>query len=76
MPISVNISRTDVFQGNLSDIILALTEKYGIDPAYLHLEITESAYVEKPDQIIKTAEDLRKLGFIVELDDFGSGYHW
>lgn len=74
LPISVNISRADVFQENLSDIILALTEKYGIDPAYLHLEITESAYVEKPDQIIKTAEDLRKLGFNVELDDFGSGY--
>ena len=74
LPISVNVSRADVYQANLADTLLGLTQKYGIDPAYLHLEITESAYAENPGQIISTVEELRRLGFAVEMDDFGSGY--
>lgn len=73
-PVSVNVSRADIFQNNLVDIFCGLTEKYGIDPSWLHLEITESAYTENPDQIISTVEELRKRGFIIEMDDFGSGY--
>ena len=38
------------------------------------MEITESAYAENPTQIINTVEELRTLGFIIERDDFGSGY--
>ena len=74
LPVSVNLSRADVFQGDVVDTLLRLTKKYGIDPSSLHLEITESAYAEKPDQIVRTVEELRGLGFVVEMDDFGSGY--
>ena len=74
LPISVNLSRADVFQDDVVDTLLRLTKKYGVDPSCLHLEITESAYAEKPDQIIRTVEELRSLGFFVEMDDFGSGY--
>ena len=49
-------------------------EKYDIDPSCLHLEITESAYTENPEQIISTVEELRNRGFVIEMDDFGSGY--
>ena len=73
-PISVNVSRADVYQSRLSDALCELVQKYEIDPAYLHLEITESAYTESPDQIISSVEELHKLGFIIEMDDFGSGY--
>lgn len=72
--ISVNVSRSDIYQSDLVEALLNITRKYDIDPAYLHLEITESAYAENPEQIISTVENLSKLGFIVELDDFGSGY--
>lgn len=74
LPVSVNISRADIYQDDLADTLLHLVEKYGIDPKYLHLEITESAYAENPGQIVKAVEELRELGFIVEMDDFGSGY--
>ena len=53
---------------------MGIVGKYGIEPKYLHLEITESAYTENPDQIIETVEQLRNQGFIIEMDDFGSGY--
>ena len=74
LPVSVNVSRADVYQSRLVDMLQGLIRKYGVDPAYLHLEITESAYAENPGQIISTVEELRRLGFIIEMDDFGSGY--
>lgn len=73
-PIAVNVSRADIYQPNLVDIFCDLIKKYDIDPAYLHLEITESAYTESPDQIISTVDKLREKGFLIEMDDFGSGY--
>lgn len=74
LPVSVNVSRADVYQLNLVEVLLQLANKYEINPKYLHLEITESAYAENPGQLISTVEQLRKQGFVVELDDFGSGY--
>lgn len=73
-PVSVNVSRADVFHRNLVKTFCELIEKYKIDPSYLHLEITESAYTESPEKILNTVEALRKHGFVIEMDDFGSGY--
>jgi EAL domain-containing protein (putative c-di-GMP-specific phosphodiesterase class I) len=56
------------------DILIHTLKKYNVSPERLHLEITESAYTENPKQIIDTVSRLRKVGFIVEMDDFGSGY--
>lgn len=72
--ISVNVSRSDIYQSDLVETLLKITQKYGVEPKYLHLEITESAYAENPGQIIGTVEKLRRLGFVIEMDDFGSGY--
>lgn len=74
LPVSVNMSRADVYRDDLDDTLLRLVEKHRIAPAHLHIEITESAYAENPGKIVNTVEKLRKLGFIVEMDDFGSGY--
>ena len=74
IPVSVNVSRADIYQLNLTDTMLDLIHRYKVDPTNLHLEITESAYTENPEQIISTVDQLRELGFIIEMDDFGSGY--
>ena len=74
VPVSVNVSRTDIYQLNLVDTLCSLVEEYEIDPALLHLEITESAYTENPNQLIKAVSQLRQHGFVIEMDDFGSGY--
>ena len=73
-PVSVNVSRADVYQVDLADTMMELVKKYDIEPRQLHLEITESAYTENAAQIIATVDQLRKLGFVIEMDDFGSGY--
>lgn len=74
VPVSVNVSRADIYRSRLVEIFCGLIEKYDIDPSLLHLEITESAYTENPEQIISTVEELREKGFVIEMDDFGSGY--
>ena len=74
LPVSVNISRADVLRMNLTQTLRELIATYGIDPACLHLEITESAYAENSGPIISAVDELRALGFVVEMDDFGSGY--
>lgn len=72
--ISVNVSRADIYNADLVDILQKIIHTYDLAPSRLHLEITESAYTETPQQIIDTTRYLRKLGFIIEMDDFGSGY--
>ena len=74
LPISVNVSRADIFHADLTNVLLETVKRHGLEPERLHLEITESAYAEAPDQIIETAGRLRSLGFVIEMDDFGSGY--
>ena len=74
IPISVNVSRADLLNPNLVDVLSGLVKKYDIPAKYLHLEITESAYTEDPEQIVKIIYELRKREFMIEMDDFGSGY--
>lgn len=74
IPISINISRIDIYATDLEQILLTLIRKYDLEAEMLRLEITESAYTENPEQLIETVEKLQKCGFLVEMDDFGSGY--
>lgn len=74
VPISVNVSRADLYNPNLPEIILGLVKKYNLEPKQLHLEVTESAYTEHPEVIIDSVSKLREAGFIIEMDDFGTGY--
>ena len=73
--VSVNISRDDIREDrDIPGYFQNLIQKYGLTPDQLHIEITETAYVENPEILISTTEKLRTLGFQVEMDDFGSGY--
>ncbi len=64
IPVSVNVSRADVYQSDLIETLQGMLRKYEIEAKQLHLELTESAYTENPAQIIETVDRLRKLGFI------------
>ena len=74
VPVSVNVSRADLLNPSLVQTLSNLVKKYNIPPKFLHLEITESAYTEDPEQIVKIIYELRKREFMIEMDDFGSGY--
>ena len=74
LPISVNISRIDMFDDKIVEVISSIAKNNNINPSELLLEITESAYNNETDQIINIINQLRGLGFKIEIDDFGSGY--
>lgn len=74
VPVSVNISRKDFNLHDLSDRIIQIVDRYNLDHALFHLEVTESCYAEKAEDIMKHINVLHKDGFVIELDDFGSGY--
>ena len=74
LSLSINISPKDFYFLDIYEVITSLTEKYGIAHKNLRLEITESSVMNNASEHIKTINRLRKDGFTVEMDDFGSGY--
>jgi EAL domain-containing protein (putative c-di-GMP-specific phosphodiesterase class I)/GGDEF domain-containing protein len=74
LPISVNLSRADVFDRDLEDRLVSLIENNGLSYGDLMLEVTESAYTDNAMELLDVIARLRERGFKVEMDDFGSGY--
>ena len=74
LPVSVNLSRTDVFDPTLVDRLIRLIRDNGLDFEDMKLEVTESAYTDKANDLLNVVRRLRKQGFEIEMDDFGSGY--
>ena len=72
--IAVNISAKDFYLSDLYESITGLVEKYDINPAHLKLEITETAFVLDVKKQMELVRRLQEYGFIIEIDDFGSGY--
>ncbi|MCR4909576.1 MAG: EAL domain-containing protein [Lachnospiraceae bacterium] len=74
VPISVNVSRVDIYDPDMAEYIMELVEENDIAVQEYLLEITESAYTDNSRQIVQVVKELRAAGFQVEMDDFGSGY--
>ncbi len=74
VPVSVNVSRVDILDPSVPETLKSLADKYSVPPDMIHLEITESAYIDEPKELIAAADAFLNAGFIVEMDDFGSGY--
>ena len=72
--VSVNISPKDFYYLDVPKYIKELVEEYGLDPRQLRVEITESVMVNDSEKVVSIMEEFRNYGFIVEMDDFGSGY--
>ena len=74
VPVSVNVSQIDIFTIDVPEHFGLLLEKYRLPVGLIKIEITESAYVEDTAVVRETVRQLRRLGFTVLMDDFGSGY--
>ena len=74
VPVSVNLSRVDVFDPTLEKNLDDILRQNGLERDALKLELTESAYTENAEHVIRVVESLRDKGYTVEMDDFGTGY--
>lgn len=72
--ISVNISAKDFYYADLAAVFIQLVSKYELKPENLHLEITESVVFSDDCEHVEMLRKLQEYGFIIEIDDFGSGY--
>lgn len=73
LPVSINVSRCDLYQPDLPQVLDGLLKKYDLTPRDLHLEVIERAYTEDSDRIFPVLSALRASGFCIEIDDFGTG---
>ena len=74
VPVSVNVSRVDLYNPHLIDILQDIVKSNDLENKDLLLEITESACIEETGSIGGKANTLRQEGFKIEIDDFGTGY--
>ena len=74
MRISVNISPRDFYYFEIHKIFADLVKRYDISPEYLNIEITETTIMSDVPNVRQEIQKLQQSGFIVEMDDFGSGY--
>ena len=74
LPVSMNMSRNDIYQADLCDRIVKMVDEAGLDHEDIHFEITESAYIDSHTKLLEVVKNLRSKGFRFLMDDFGSGY--
>lgn len=74
VPISINLTRYDIFNPNFIERLEKARIAYDVPPKYLRIEITESAAIGNSKFINDAVAKLHSYGYVVEMDDFGSGY--
>lgn len=72
--ISVNLSRKQIFNIELTNMIKRYMTQYHIDPKYLEIEITETMAINSMDELVSISKEIKDLGLAISIDDFGSGY--
>lgn len=73
-PISINISRVHCKFDSCDERIIQLADQYQIPHHLIEIEITESAFLDDTNVLVENLNRLRKAGFRISIDDFGSGY--
>ena len=74
VPISINMSRYDIYRHEYVKAIEEIRKEYDIPVKYLRIEITETSAIGGMELMSSTINQLHACGYIVEMDDFGSGY--
>ena len=73
-PISVNLSRSRMYDERLIDKLVGIVDSYGVDHHLIDFELTESATYDNMEHMISVLQELRDCGFKISMDDFGTGY--
>jgi EAL domain-containing protein (putative c-di-GMP-specific phosphodiesterase class I) len=74
IPVSINISRVHAYDDSLVETLINLSIGFQVPPSLIPLELTESAYSENEEIMYDKIKALKKYGFRLSMDDFGSGY--
>ena len=72
-PVSVNLSKLNIKKAGIIDQINEIINSYSIDKDAISFEMTESVSINDKEAMNKLIDDLRNMGFKVEIDDYGTG---
>ena len=74
IPIAINISAVELRSNNFVEHVRDILRETGLEPRYLELELTETAFMQDPQSTIAVLQALKDIGIKLTLDDFGTGY--
>lgn len=74
VPVSVNFSRAHMYDADFPEKLLTIVQRYDLKYSLLEVKLTETAFFDRRDALIRNMDRLREIGFLVSIDDFGSGY--
>jgi len=72
--VSVNLSRVHLYNADLVERLVEITDRYRIPHHLIEFELTETVLFEELGQLINVMAKLKQAGFVLSMDDFGSGY--
>lgn len=72
--ISVNLSRVHLYEKDLVARLTEVVKRHNVPPEYIEFELTESAFYEGTEDLLRIMSEIKKAGFRLSMDDFGSGY--
>ena len=72
--VAVNISVIEFIRPDFVKMVTKVVEESGLDPSFVELEITESVLVEDTFSAVNTLQELKDIGFLLSIDDFGTGF--
>lgn len=74
IPVSTNFSRYDIFYPGFVEMLEEIRCRYDVPVEYIRVELTESSIIGGSRRTNEVVKRLRDCGYVVEMDDFGSGY--
>lgn len=74
VPIAVNQSSMHIADPNYVESVFKMMQKYDVWPSMIELETTESVIINDYKKVSRVLEHLRNYGFVLSMDDFGSGF--
>ena len=74
LAVAVNISARNLLDAGFADAVAASLRRWGIPPARLELELTETALMANPVRSLEVLRHLGEIGVVLSIDDFGVGY--
>lgn len=74
IPISVNVSAQQLSAGGVAEWLTRVASEHGLQGGHFHVEITETAMMQRPDLVRRSLEALRHADVCISVDDFGTGF--
>lgn len=74
LPVSINVSRAALYDPETPAFFASTVRAHGLSPQNIYIAISEAAYSDDPQQLLEASNQLKKSGFMIEMDGFGTGY--